>query len=187
MSVGRCIERAIDSYKRNDFEDAFLQTSVAVTATSEKEYPKEGADNRKYKKFIGDNIALITNVALGNITLHKGISLKYSHPKLKESQDGTYTIEEILYHIVRCCLIHEAGLPPNLSITDQNLFKTEGEKSPLLLPASLVLGMLVSVVTSPENTMEKISPNYQISIKGEDRFLSDLRGKKKDLEQELGL
>ena len=186
MSVGRCIERAIDSYKRGDFEDAFIQASIAVASTSEKEYPKERFDNVKYKNFIRENIALITKV-VGNVILRKGISLKYSHPKLKKSQDGTYTIEEILYHIVRCCLIHEGGLPPNLSITDENCFKAEGDKSPLVLPATLVFGMVVAVAVSPENAVETISPNYRIHIEGQDRSLSDLLGKKHSLEQELGL
>ena len=186
MSIGRCVERAFDAKDRGDFEDAFIQASIAVAGTSDKEFPAEKSDNAKYKKFIRQNIALITKVALGS-TFRQGIRLRYHHSKLRKSSDGTYSIEEILYHIVRCCLLHEAGLPANLEITDQVMIRTPDNGSPLIIPVALVSGMVTAVVAAPTNSNEEIAERFAISIRSVSIRLNDLTGKREHLNKLLGL
>ncbi len=88
MSVGRCVERAINAKNRGDIEDAFIQTSIAVASTSDREYPTEKSDNAKYKEFIRQNFALITKAAFD--VSFRGLRLRYSHPRLNPNppKDG---------------------------------------------------------------------------------------------------
>ena len=98
MSIARCIDRALQALARNDFEDAFLQVSVAMAATARREYPRRLSDHASYRRFIRDNIDLITRVSFG-VTLQQGIRLKYSHPRLRleTTTDGAHSLDELLY------------------------------------------------------------------------------------------
>lgn len=92
---------------RNDPERALLPLSAAIDATATKLYTQRG--RKSYKEFIHQNLNLITEVSFGTSILN--INLKYDHPDLEADPDGRCSIQNILYHVVRCGLVHSAELP----------------------------------------------------------------------------
>jgi hypothetical protein len=133
----------------SDPEGALFAICAALEATAVKEFGQTGRSS--YKNFISQNLGLITELGFGPGRI-LNLNLEYDHPELKKNADGVYPIEEIFYHAVRCGLYHESGLPSNLHFTDENQIRCD--HGALVLPASLVYGLIVAVVVAPVNAAE---------------------------------
>lgn len=186
MSIARCIERALRALDSGDFEDAFLQVSVAVAATARKENPSLQGDQRCYRKFLKDNIDLITRVSFGS-TFREGIRLRYDHSDLKNTPDGTHSLDGLLYVVVRCSLVHEAGLPPGFTVVREPMFATGDTSGEVTISSKLALGMAVAVTASPVNADEELSRECSVELNGDRVALRELRGGRNELRRRLGL
>lgn len=175
MSIAKRIAEAIDKMAQNDAEGALLPVSAAIDATATKYFGEIG--RKSYKNFLHENFGLITKVGLGPAILN--LHLEYDHPDIQRNADGTCTIQDILYHVVRCGLAHRAELPSNLRFTDEYQFTTQGNV--LILPASLVYGMVVAVVMCPVNTDQSVAEQYGINVRGFQIQLNKLWGKKEEV------
>ncbi len=179
MSVAKRIAEAIDKMCEGDAESALIPTCIALDATSRAQYPGV-PNNEAYKRFVSDNLALITRVTSGgHVAITDRFRFYYNHPDLKPDERGFCTIEQILYHVVRCGLLHEARLPATLNFTDEGVFKSGGGK--LILPASLVNGLIAAVVGSPGDSDETIPSRYAFVIAGREVPLNGLWGKKDEM------
>lgn len=149
MSIGKRVFDAIERMQANDPEGALFAICAALEATAVKEFSDAGRSS--YKKFILHNLRLITEIGFGGVRIGN-LRLAYTHPEMKATKDGTYPIEEIFYHAVRCGLYHKAELPQNLRFTDQSAIHCN--HGALELPASFVHGFIVAVVVAPTNATE---------------------------------
>lgn len=150
MSVGKRVSDTIDKMEGGDPEGALFQICAAIDITAANEFGKPG--RRSYKDLIHMNLALITDIAFGGRRI-LNIGLAYDHPKLKKGADGCVPIEDIFYHVVRCGLYHEAALPDDLRFTDEMQIRLE-EQGVLVLPSTLIYGLITVVVVSPVNCDE---------------------------------
>lgn len=150
MSIGKRVSEAIDKMEASDPEGALFAVCAALEATAVKEFGQKGKSS--FKDFIFQNLGLITDIALGGRRILK-IRLAFDHPEMPKSTDGSYLIEEIFYHAVRCGLYHEARLPKNLQFTNERKIGCTKD-GVLLLPASLVYGFIVAVIVAPVNVDE---------------------------------
>lgn len=171
--IGKRVFAAVERMDKEDAEGALHDICSAIEATAKKETGKGG---RGYKEFIHNNLDVITKVALGASVLN--IRLGFQHPQVKMDSDGTTSIQEILYHVVRCGLYHEGCLPSNLIFGKEQIFRADNGH--VTLPGSLVHGLIVAVVTSPANANEKFE-NGGIQLHGIQIAFSSLRGKKQEL------
>ncbi len=180
MSIGKQIESAVDEYIHGDTTLCLTNVCIAVAATAEKRYPKkdkEGKktgirDNTQFKNFLHDELRLITMVAFQEGRSILNLRLGYKHPGLK-SKDGLVTFEEIMYHIVRCGIAHEAKFPGNIEFRKgRRLIVNVEAENHLVLPKELIMGMMLAVVSAPENKDEIYQKRYKF---GETPF-SDLAG-----------
>jgi hypothetical protein len=176
MSIGKRVAETVEKMAQNDAEGALLPISAAVDATATKHFNRRG--RKSYKDFIYENLGLITKVGLGPSVMN--INLKYDHPDLETGPDGLCTIQDVLYHVVRCGLAHSAELPSTLKFVDEYKFKVENNL--LVLPASLIYGLIAAVVVCPENTDQTIPDNFGLNVRGFQITLNDLWGKKTELE-----
>jgi hypothetical protein len=158
VSIGKRVSDAIDKMKASDPESALFAICAALEATAVKEFGQKGRSS--YKDFIAQNLGLITDIALGGRRI-LNLQLEFHHPEMKKNGNGVYPIEEIFYHAVRCGLYHEAGLPSNLQFTNE--YQIRCNYGALVLPASLVYGLIVAVVVAPVNAGESTGqPNMLI-------------------------
>jgi len=179
MSIAKLIDETIAKFQAGDVEGAFIPASIAVAATAAKECPRE-RDHLEYKDFIRANLALITKVAFGAGAITKALRIKYDHPDLIPGDDGLCSVQQVLYHVVRCGLLPAATLPSTLRFADNRLLAVE-EGNVLVLPARLVLGLVLAVVSSPSNAGEMSSSQFGVTIGKETRSLADLWGKREQL------
>lgn len=179
MSIAKRVAETVERMAQNDAEAALLPISTAIDATATKHFKCRG--RKSYKDFIHENLGLITKVGFGPTILN--INLRYNHPDLKASPNGLCTIQDILYHVVRCGLAHAAELPSTLKFVDEK--KIQVESGQLVLPASLIFGLVAAVVVCPENYDQKIASNYVLNTRGFRIVLNDWWGRKTELESLL--
>jgi hypothetical protein len=169
MSIGKRVSEAWDKLEAGDPESALFAICPAVDATAKREFGKGG--RRSYKDFISNNMQLITMLGLGGMNT-KELWLPY--PNIGKNEDlkkgeggfyplGLYPFEEIVYHIVRCGLGHEAELPPDLEFVDKPEIRSD-PSGKLFLPASLVLGLIFAVMLAPVNKDETDSKSRSIRL-----------------------
>lgn len=158
MSIAARVGDTIDKMKASDPEGALFSICAAIEATAKKEGGKGG--RKAYKDFIHNNLGLITRF-VSNIVMHN-INLPYDHPKIKKTQDGLCSVQDILYHVVRCGLYHDAKLPDDLKFTNEG--RIQAGPDVLVLPASLIYGFVAAVVVSPTNVDEVLSKPSVMNI-----------------------
>lgn len=163
MSIAKRICEATEKLHRGDFEAALIPVCIALDTTSKKLYRKSKHDNSIYKKFVKENLVLITAAAFGGSTIGT-LRLKYSHPSIRSDANGVCTFEEIVYHAVRCGLVHDSELPDNLEFRPGKMFAVE--KSSLVLPAELITGLMMAVVCCTANTAERVPEVCGLDIAG---------------------
>lgn len=152
VSIEKRVTEALRSLVNSDPEGALFQICVAVEVTAKAEYGKSGRGS--YKAFLEENLGLITEIAFGGIRV-EALKLGFKHPDLATDADGCAAFQDILYHVVRCGLYHEAGLPADIEFTDANHICAR--QGLLQLPASLILGLVICVVVAPSNSTERTS------------------------------
>ncbi len=178
MSIAKRIEEAITKMDAGDFEGALIQVSIAVDATASQEYPNMN-NNNAYKNFIHNNFDLISRVSSeGTVTIGH-LFLKYNHPDIIPNKNGLCSIEQILYHVVRCGLLHKAALPSDLKFIDKGMISVKNNS--LVLPVGFIYGLLATVVVSPSNKNQRTSSNSIFNIHGSKISLNELWGNKKKL------
>lgn len=161
MSIGKRITDAVNKMQADDTEGALFAICAAIEATAKKEYGSGGRSN--YKKFIRDNLELITSVALDGKII-SSLHLGYSHPELKPSSDGAYPFEDILYHAIRCGFYHEAKMPQDIIFASGMAIGVNQGK--ITLPISFIHGLMVAIIASPHNSTESADENCMFKIGG---------------------
>ncbi len=161
MTVGTRVSDTIDKMEISDPEGALFQICAAIDATAKTEFGKSGGSS--YKNFIHQNLGLITDIAFGGCKI-LNLHLEYDHPKLKKNTDGCVPVQEILYHVVRCGLYHDASLPKDLKFTDERQIRTKD--GVLVLPSALIYGLIIAVVVSPVNCGEHVPKKSTLNLGG---------------------
>ena len=179
MSIGKRIEEAVEKMQRGDAEAALIPTSIALDATAKKEYPQIRRNDVAYKQFIRENFGFITKVAFRGTTIG-ALHVKFDHQDVRPGRDGTCSIEQILYHVVRCGLIHDGQIPKNLRFVKEDVIKCEGGKS-LTLPAGLVYGLIAAVVVAGSNASERVRDDLVFNFRGRAAPVNEVWGQKEKL------
>ena len=103
MSIAARLRKAESDVAAGDFENALIQSLIAVAAMSKLRYPNT-QDGKAFTAFLKDEFL---RKIQPNISIIGGF--------LKVQIGGEMlTIEDVLYRHVRCHLMHEAQLSPEL-------------------------------------------------------------------------
>jgi hypothetical protein len=182
MSIGKRIAEALDKFHAGDAEAALIPVSIAVDATAQKLYGTQGG--KSYKDFLAENFQLVTKVALGVQVMNMivGVPPEFiaNWPQVKVDAHGGWPIQDVLYHVVRCGLLHGAELHPKLIFHKEQIFQAGGANA-VRLPASLIDGLVVAVVACPANKGEKTDDKYGMQYLGYQIQFNSLWGKKTQL------
>jgi hypothetical protein len=176
MSIAKRVAEAFQNFHKKDPEGALMHICAAIEATATAEYAKEGRES--YKRFLHENLGLVTKVALGGSI--QNINLGYTHPHIKTVVPGLCSFEDLIYHAVRCGLYHQASIPADLHFKDEPVFEVDADR--LVLPAKMVLGLIVAVVVAPVNKNESVTGDYHgLNLSGYEIPLHRLWGKRAEL------
>lgn len=143
MSIRRRLEDARVLSAAGCQEGAFTSVLIAVAATSRKRYQQaEWDDGEAFKNFIYDEMGVITGGPKYNVAL--------------PFQGKDVPLEDILYHHLRCQLVHEGAMPETIVFT-QPAF-TDGRRcdvlnlgTPLGFPSGWIENIATAVWLAREN------------------------------------
>lgn len=180
-NIGQFLNDAINKINMGELEMASASLCIAISGTASKAFPNVHGDAKKYKEFLKQHMSLIAFVATG-LALKNGssIRLKFDHQRVQKDSEGYCQLEDILYHIIRCGLIHEAIFPSEITLGDR--LSGNGE-----LPIGILNGLIIAVIVTPENLNERLPQEWSQSISGKEVKLNDFWGKEQDLVEYLGL
>ena len=176
MGLADRVKEAVDKMNLGEPVNALIQVCIAVDATAGKEYPKTKVGERN-KKFLRNNQAFLTRVAFGKLEVGGDILLQFEDENGKRE---TKKLEEVLYDLVRCVLLHEGELSERVMITPKLEFGFSKDRK-FLLSAGLIWGMLLAVIGSPVNSIERVPNHYWISVGGQQLPLNELWGKREEI------
>jgi hypothetical protein len=176
MSIGKRVSEAIEKMEASDPEGALFQICAAVDVTAQVELGKPGKGS--YKDFLHQNLGLITRISSGRGSI-LNFFLKYDHPKIAKAPNGLVSIQDIFYHVVRCGLYHEAGLPGDLKFTDEGQFRVD--HGVLVMPSTLIYGLVTAVVVSPVNHNERAQKDFVLNLGNFPVPISKLWGRRDEL------
>ena len=175
MSVGNQVTDAMRKLAEGRFEDAIITASVALSATARLEYPAD-RDKAACRKFLNDKLPIICKIGWVSFGVSGPINLRYRRLDTRAPGIAVRTMPEMLYDIVRCTAIHEAGLPDNLRFTEQPVIQT-GNDGELVLPIDVIYGLLIAIVASPKNVDEQIEGDPTFGFGGTNIRINELWGK----------
>ena len=164
MTIAQYISAALTAFSEGDDSVAMSNASIAVDATGKKMFPAANSGERS-KKFLDLHTGLITGLALGPEIHSLKLRCEDSNIRVKyKTDDGACDFSVILYHAVRCSLLHEAEMPSSVRFQDDQIIDI-GEEV-LTLPRSLIWGVCMAVVLDPHNADEYCKLTNAIRLAG---------------------
>lgn len=163
MSIGTFVSASLDLLNQGRYDVALSLACSAVDATAAKIFPAE-SNNARYKSFLSEHMHIVTTFGTPGLRAG-GITIKCMNiPDLKTDPNGMLPLEDILYHIVRCGLVHECEIDQRLEFTERTQIGDFGEK--FRIPFAVIIGLIAAVVLAKSNTKESAPGNHQILLDG---------------------
>jgi hypothetical protein len=163
ISLAQRILHAIDNFERGEFEFALEDAAVAIDVTAQRHFGSSKSNRHQYKLLLDKYFWLIELMALNGINVQEST---FEHINIRGIAQPR--LPDLIYHIVRCGLVHSTGLPSTLQFAEgRTLFFT---KDLTVLPAQVLWGLVAIAVFAKVNSTEQSEGEYYLSYKGQ-RFL----------------
>ncbi|WP_371396762.1 hypothetical protein [Fretibacter rubidus] len=131
--IERRVVKAFYNYSEGDYESCALQLFPALDNTAKRRFG--GGVGKRIKSFLSESSPMITFIATSNI-----MTLKI----------GVKPMLDILYDQVRTSIVHEGRVDANFTWTTDGSMRLS-EDGANAMPHDFLFGMLISVLTAPEN------------------------------------
>jgi hypothetical protein len=173
VTIGKRVLEALQKAEGGDFEASLIPLCIAIDATAKKEHPNFVVGKR-YKEFLRNNAWIIGYVSFRIVA--KEVRLGLAHPKLRPGPDGLVLFEDILYHVVRCGLLHEGTFSDYVELSPTIHY---GYNPPrLVIGQGIVWGLLFATVLPPVNAAESIASDAWLSVDGQRATVNELWGRR---------
>jgi hypothetical protein len=173
MTIADRVKESIDKYNSNDLENALIQICIAIDGTAKKVYPHTKNNSKaRFKDFVIANLDIITF-----FTFNTNVFIN--------CQFGDYTIEQFVYEVLRCGLIHEGELSSRFRFTEPGE-PIQISLNQWCLPKTFIFGTLLAVIGASANANERITDYYAVEIFGSPFKLNDLWGRADLIRQAIG-
>jgi len=180
MSIAERIEEACRRQLEGAFESALIQVSIALDATAKFQYPHIKQVGTRYKLLCADSSKLITGIASGGPTIER-FQFEFESQWIDSDADGLVDIEQIYYHLIRCCLVHEGRISDQVvitSTTQEGLIIELVDGNRLSFSPSIIVGLLAAAIGSPVHEGNNELPAINLEISKRPIPISSLWGKR---------
>jgi len=154
LSIKSFTESAIILYKRNKYNEALSLACIAIDACSAKIYPNISQNSERYKKFLSDYFRVICTYGFPGImadNIHIKVNAKIENLRLDDY--GYVSMEQIIYHVLRCGLIHDCMIDETIQFTEETIIGDwNGDK--FLIPKALIWGLIATIQECMRNYNE---------------------------------
>lgn len=182
MSVGTFISGALTLLEMKKYDVALSLVSSAVDATARKMFPDMN-NNARFKEFIKKYMYIISYRGFPGI-IAGGIKIKCRNiDGLRTDGNVMVGIEEIIYTVIRCGLIHECEIDSRIEFTEKTYIGDFDRK--FKIPKDLVYGLILAVILSEHNREEKADDKIIIQVHGEQIEVNDLWGTFNEFQKRL--
>lgn len=136
------IEDAIDLYNKEHYETSLSLVCCAIDACARIKY-SENRNGIRIRLWINDHIGMISRKGLP-VTFGQGCKFKFgSIPNLRKDADGYSGIEDVIYSLIRCSLIHECRLSSSIILGNEEIFSYDNGR--ISVPHKIIIGLIESV------------------------------------------
>jgi hypothetical protein len=175
MSIGSFISSSLQLLEDGAHDVALSLVCSAVDASSAKMFPDEKQNNARYKKFLKNNMRIITTFGTPGVSAG-GIRIQCSNiPGINTDAEGMAGLEDILYHIIRCGLVHQCEIDESIEFTQETMIGYFEQK--FRVPYAIVLGLVMSVILAEENKNESMPVSHHLNLGNRNIDLNSLWGK----------
>ena len=181
ISIGQRIQSMIDHMSKGEVELALSDVCIAIDITSQKYYNEQTSSAACYKRFLKENIWMIVITGMGSL-ITEANKLPFTHKDIKSDRDGYCTLEQIIYHVMRCGLIHGTGADSKI-IWNPNVPLAIDEDENLNISPSFIWGLALCVITCPANINEQVGDYCWISTATFKYLINDLWGKRDSIKK----
>lgn len=172
-TIGDSVREAIDLMENGLFQKAFARSCQALEATLKKTLEKDHLELADYKEFVNKHWKLISFMCLPGVNSHY-LETRFTIKEISLNPHRDYTIKEVVVFFITYVLKH-GTLPPDINFSGSSNFESKNGK--LLVPHTLVGGLLGLIVIHPVNKNETVPDKYWINISDFKMFVSELWGR----------
>ena len=176
VSVGQRVLSMIDHMTKGEIELALSDICIAIDITSQKYYNEPNSSASCYKRFLKENIWMIVVTGMGSL-ITEAVKLPFTHKDIKSDYEGYCTLEQIIYHVMRCGLIHGTGEESKI-VWNTNVPLAIDKDQNLNISPSFIWGLALCVITCPVNLHERVGDYCWISMATFKYLINDLWGKR---------
>ena len=174
LSIASFIATSLELLDANRYLEALTLTCAAVDATASRTHASVPTNNQRYKAFLESKMRIVTHFGFPGI---EASSLRIgckNLPNIKTDGKGMAGIQDSLYHVVRCGLIHQCVTDEKLKFVPNTQIGDDGTL--FVLPKSIIAGLIFAVVATPENSDQNKESPDTISVAGSEIPLGSLWG-----------
>ena len=172
MPVADRVIECINKYNSNDLENALIQICIALDGTAKKEYPDIKKVGERFRAFIKANMDIITF-----FTFNTNIFIN--------CQFGEYTIDQFVYKVLRCGLLHEGELSAMFKFTEPSELISIATKQ-WRFPKTFILGTLLAVIGASSNSKQRVSDDLSVTVMGNRFRINELWGRADQIRKAIG-
>ncbi len=169
ITIGTRVKYVIDEVEKANFELALEHVAIAIDVTAKKYYKGRRSSKSNYKNLLREYSWLIELMAFFGINLEESIFGNYP---IEGNLEPTF--QDLIYHVIRCNLVHDEGIPNNFEFSDVDMITMR--KDHLIFPKRLIWGLLAIVVFCPVNEDERTDDGYYLSIFQNQFHINDFWG-----------
>lgn len=181
ITVGDRIQSMIDHMEKGEIELALSDVCIAIDITAQKYYGEARSSASCYKKFLKENIWMIVATGMGTL-IADAIKIPFKQKDIKNDDQGYCTLEEIIYHVMRCGLVHGTGEDSKI-VWNNRIPLALDKDGNLNLSPSFIWGFALCVITCPVNREETVRDTCWISTVSFKYLINDLWGKRDSIKK----
>lgn len=172
MPVADRVIECINKYNSNDLENALIQICIVLDGTAKKEYPDIKKVGERFRAFIKANMDIITF-----FTFNTNIFIN--------CQFGKYTIDQFIYKVLRCGLLHEGELSATFKFTEPSEPISIATKQ-WRFPKIFIFGTLLAVIGASSNSKQRVSDHLSVTVMGNRFMINELWGRADQIRKAIG-
>lgn len=173
LKISDNISATIDELDRNHYELALRHICVAIEQSAKKFFGLKKGKRNNYKNFISNYYWILELMVFQGLDLDKckfgNFPIETDGKPIKQP-----SIADIIYHIIRCGLMHDDGVPENIQFTENNSIYLD--KNILLIPKNFIWGLIAIVTFTKCNKNESIDKRFWIQVSVNRFCLNDFFG-----------
>jgi hypothetical protein len=162
MSIADRVTECINKYNANDLDNALIQLCIALDGTAKNEYPRIKKVGERFKAFIKANQDIIT-------------FFTFNTNMFIDCQFGQYTIEQFIYKVLRCGLLHQGEVSAMFKFAEPGEPISIGDNQ-WCFPKTFIFGALLAVIGASSNSRQSVAEELGVTVMGKSFKVNELWG-----------